>query len=111
MLGYFDEAKHAGLTKWLSEADEQTFIKGSITLQLRKGFVTGLLKRGSLLSNEVFNFIFLNFFPPSSYVSFEFLSLTEYMFKHIDEALYLMQKRSMKFSDIFPQDVIILDRP
>ena len=31
VFGYFDKAKHAGLTKWLSEADEQGFIKGGIT--------------------------------------------------------------------------------
>ena len=64
MFGYFDEAKHAGLTKWLSEVDEQGFIKGSITPQLRKWFFTDLLRRGALLSNKVFNFIFLKFFPP-----------------------------------------------
>ena len=64
VLGYFDEAKHVGLTKWLSEADEQGFMKGGITPQLRKEFFTNLLRRGILLSNEVFNFIFLNFFPP-----------------------------------------------
>ena len=30
VLGYFDDAKHVGLTKWLSKADEQGFIKGGI---------------------------------------------------------------------------------
>ena len=64
VFGYFDEAKHASLIKWLSEASEQEFIKGSIIPKLMKGFFTNLLRRGALLSNEVFNFIFLKFFPP-----------------------------------------------
>ena len=81
---------HAGLTKWLSEADEHRFIKGGIMLQLGKGFFTNFLKRGALLSKEVLYFIFMNFFPLSSYVSFECMSLTESMLQHIDEAMYLM---------------------
>ena len=109
VLGYFDEAKHVGFTKWLSEADEKGFIKGGITPQLRRGFFTDLLRRGALLFKKVLHFIFMNFFPSSIYVSFEFLSLTEYILQQIDEALYLMRKRSMKFPDIFPQNVITLD--
>ena len=53
VLGYFDEAKHVGLTKWLSEADEHGFIKGDIMPKLGKGFFTDLLSRGALLSKEV----------------------------------------------------------
>ena len=30
VLGYFDEAKHVGLTKWMSEADKYGFRKGGI---------------------------------------------------------------------------------
>ena len=57
------KAKYAGLTKWLSEADEQGFIKGGITPQL-EWFFMDLLRRGTLLSKEVFIFIFMNFFAP-----------------------------------------------
>ena len=38
------------------------------------------------------------------------MSLTESILQRIDEALYLMRKRSMEYPNIFSQNVIILDR-